>query len=94
MNVRVVDGRARAVVLKAARRFRRAQSSRTPTRGALFLKLVDPTDLDPNFLMKVRGYRSLGAAAKVNLALDRLPSFGGAETPEKLSGASTSRPEY
>ena len=86
MNVRVVDGRARAVVLKSGEEVqaRAVVSNADPRRT--FLKLVDPTDLDPNFLMKVRGYRSLGAAAKVNLALDRLPSFGGAETPEKLSG--------
>ncbi len=86
MNVRVVDGQARAVVLKSGEEIqaRAVVSNADPRRT--FLKLVDPTDLDPNFLMKVRGYRSLGAAAKVNLALDRLPSFNGVETAEKLSG--------
>lgn len=56
-----------------------------------FLRLVDPTDLDPDFLTKVRGYRSTGVAAKVNLALDRLPSFAalknsGADAPAELTG--------
>ncbi|HKQ52868.1 MAG TPA: NAD(P)/FAD-dependent oxidoreductase [Pyrinomonadaceae bacterium] len=85
-SVRVVDGKATAVVLESGEEIqaRAVVSNADPRRT--FLKLVDPTDLDPNFLMKVRGYRSLGAAAKVNLALDRLPSFNGMETPEQLSG--------
>ena len=79
MNVRVADGRANSVVLQSGEEIpaRAVVSNADPRRT--FLKLVDPTDLDPNFLMKVRGYRSLGAAAKVNLALERLPSFGGVE---------------
>jgi phytoene dehydrogenase-like protein len=42
-----------------------------------FLELVDPVDLDPNFLAKMRNYRAPGVAAKINLALDGLPSFSG-----------------
>ena len=42
-----------------------------------FLDLVDPVDLDPNFLLKMRNYRAPGAAAKINLALDGLPAFRG-----------------
>ncbi|HJU53640.1 MAG TPA: NAD(P)/FAD-dependent oxidoreductase [Pyrinomonadaceae bacterium] len=89
MSVRVVNGRVTAVVLGSGEEIqaRAVVSNADPRRT--FLKLVDPTDLDPNFLMKVRGYRSLGAAAKVNLALDRLPSFTGVDTADvsgKLSG--------
>jgi phytoene dehydrogenase-like protein len=89
MSVRVADGRARAVVLESGEEIqaRAVVSNADPRRT--FLKLVDPADLDPNFLMKVRGYRSLGAAAKVNLALAALPSFSGVETSganDKLSG--------
>ncbi|HEY8411828.1 MAG TPA: NAD(P)/FAD-dependent oxidoreductase, partial [Pyrinomonadaceae bacterium] len=42
-----------------------------------FLDLVDPVDLDPNFLSKMRNYRAPGIAAKINLALDGLPAFSG-----------------
>jgi phytoene dehydrogenase-like protein len=42
-----------------------------------FLKLVEPTYLDPHFLLQVRNIRSRGTVAKVNLALDRLPNFTG-----------------
>ena len=40
-----------------------------------FLQLVDPIDLDPNFLSKIRNYRAIGTVAKINLALSELPSF-------------------
>jgi len=52
------------------------------------LNLVDPVDLDPNFLLKVRNYRSPGIVGKVNLALDGLPVFRGLNDAEsaKLSG--------
>jgi phytoene dehydrogenase-like protein len=37
--------------------------------------LVDPTHLDPGFIEKLRNYRTLGAVAKLNLALSGLPKF-------------------
>src|SRR5207237_8868651 len=39
------------------------------------LKLIEATDLDPAFLMKIRAYRAVGTVAKVNLALSGLPAF-------------------
>src|SRR6185503_4409006 len=54
-----------------------------------FLKLVDPTWLDPSFVSKARNYRALGVSAKINLALSGLPSFSGVTADEaetKLSG--------
>src|SRR4030095_10113367 len=52
-----------------------------------FLNLVDPLDLDPNFISKIRNYRSAGSAAKLNLALSSLPEFVGVENAEEsLSG--------
>jgi phytoene dehydrogenase-like protein len=54
-----------------------------------FLKLVDPVDLDPNFLSKMRNYRAPGTVAKLNLALDGLPSFrslNGDDPKTKLGG--------
>lgn len=90
-GIRVKDGKARAVVL--------ADGEEIPARVVIsnadprhtFLRLVDPTDLDPDFLNKIRNYRSQGAAAKINLALSGLPSFSALEKAgrdglEKLSG--------
>jgi phytoene dehydrogenase-like protein len=45
-----------------------------------FLRLVDPADLSPDFLSKIRGYRAAGTLAKVNLALSALPAFAGPAT--------------
>lgn len=51
-----------------------------------FLKLIDPGDLDPTFLLKVRNYRASGVSAKINLALSGLPSFNGATSTDQLAG--------
>ena len=54
-----------------------------------FLKLVDPVDLTPDFITKIRNYRSHGTIAKVNLALSALPAFRspeGVHPSEVLSG--------
>jgi len=40
-----------------------------------FLKLVEPTYVDPLFLLQVKNIRARGTVAKVNLALDALPNF-------------------
>lgn len=42
-----------------------------------FLNLVDAAHLDTGFIRRIRGIRSNGLAAKVNLALDGLPDFTG-----------------
>ena len=40
-----------------------------------FLGLLDPVHLPPSFVVKMQNYRSNGTMAKLNLALDALPSF-------------------
>lgn len=57
-----------------------------------FLSLVDPIELDPGFLLKMRNYRAPGTTAKINLALSRLPEFRGVDT-DKLSGRIQIGPE-
>jgi phytoene dehydrogenase-like protein len=42
-----------------------------------FLGLVDPIELDPGFLTRIRNYRCPGTVAKVNVALRQLPRFRG-----------------
>lgn len=76
VGVALEDGteiRARAVV-----------SNADPRRT--FLDLVDPVDLDPSFLTKVRNFRARGTVAKVHLALNALPSFSGVANPADLHG--------
>src|SRR5207244_8405192 len=40
-----------------------------------FFQLVEPTYLDPHFLLQVKNIRSRGTVAKVNFALAALPKF-------------------
>lgn len=51
-----------------------------------FLKLVDPIDLDPNFLLKMRNYRAPGTVAKIHLELSGVPAFRGVDDEAKLTG--------
>ena len=50
-----------------------------------FLRLVEPTCLEPDFLLHARNIRSQGICAKVNLALSEAPqwSFDGAGAPAR-----------
>jgi phytoene dehydrogenase-like protein len=50
-------------------------SSADPRRT--FLRLVEPMDLEPGFLTRIRNYRTPGTTAKVNFALRALPAFRG-----------------
>jgi phytoene dehydrogenase-like protein len=87
--VQIKDGQATGVVLASGEEiFARAVISNADPR-ATFLRLVDPSELDPSFLTKIRNYRAHGTVAKVNLALSALPGFSGiseSEVNEKLSG--------
>jgi phytoene dehydrogenase-like protein len=51
-----------------------------------FLRLLEPTYLDPHFLLQVKNIRARGTVAKVNFALDALPKFAGAESGRELGG--------
>ncbi|MGI9165506.1 MAG: phytoene desaturase family protein [Pyrinomonadaceae bacterium] len=74
-RVQVAESKATAVVSTGGEEITaRAIVSNADPR-ATFLKLIDPLDLDPNFLLKIRNYRSVGTSAKVNLALSGLPTF-------------------
>lgn len=90
-RVVVRSGAASGVVLEGGEEISaRAVVSNADPRTT-FLRLLDPTDLDPDFLNKMRGYRSTGTTAKLNLALEALPSFtslknSGADAPAELRG--------
>jgi phytoene dehydrogenase-like protein len=40
-----------------------------------FFQLLDPTQLDPTFALRIRNFRMKGTVAKVHLALGQLPAF-------------------
>jgi phytoene dehydrogenase-like protein len=74
----VRDGRAAGVELSSGEAIdaRAVVSNADPK--TTYLNLVEPTDLDPDFLTKIRNYRAAGSLAKVNFALSGLPAFAGA----------------
>jgi len=85
-RILVRDGRAAGVVLDSGEEIpaRAVVSNADPRRT--FLQLVDPVELDPGFLTKVRNYRARGTVAKVHLAMRSLPSFVGVPNPADLHG--------
>ena len=88
-RVLIAEGKASAVALSSGEEIpaRALVSNADPRRT--FLNLVDPLDLDPNFLSKIQSYRSVGTVAKINLALSGLPTFPAIENSnagEQLSG--------
>ncbi len=84
-RIDVKDDRAIGVTLAGGTHLeaRAVVSAVDPKRT--FLTLCDADHLPPEFLWRMRHYRSRGTLAKVNLALSALPAFAGA-TREMLAG--------
>ena len=74
-RIHVKNGRATGVVLSSGETLeaRAVVSNADPRRT--FLGLIDPVELEPGFLSRIRNYRASGTVAKMNLALNALPSF-------------------
>ena len=87
-RIAIRDGRASGVVLSTGEEVqaRAVVSSADPKRT--LLGLVDPAELAPDFVWRIKNYRSNGALAKVNLALSALPDFPSAKAlgPNVLAG--------
>jgi phytoene dehydrogenase-like protein len=75
IEVKIKNGFASGVVLANGEEIdaQAVISNADPKRT--LLKLVDPTHLAPDFVMKLQHYRMPGTVAKVNLALSGLPVF-------------------
>ncbi len=74
-EVRIKNGVASGVVFANGEEIEaKAVISNADPKRTL-LKLVDPTYLAPDFVMKLQHYRMPGTVAKVNLALSGLPTF-------------------
>lgn len=74
-EIRVKDGVVTGVVLASGEEItaRAVISNADPKRT--LMRLVDPAHLSPDFLQKIKNYRSFGTVAKINLALSALPEF-------------------
>jgi phytoene dehydrogenase-like protein len=85
-RVLVRNGRATGVQLKDSTEIlaKAVVSNADPRRT--ILDLIDPVELDPGFLQRMRNYRMSGTTAKVNLTLTGLPKFVGVANPADLRG--------
>jgi phytoene dehydrogenase-like protein len=89
-HIHVKDGAVAGLVLADGEEIRveAVVSGADPKRT--FFHLLDPTQLDPTFALRIRNLRASGTVAKVNLALDGLPAFSALEnsdsTLKSLSG--------
>ena len=74
-RILVKNGAAAGVVLRGGEEIaaERVVSGADPQRT--LLGLLDPVHLPPSFAVKLQHYRANGTAAKLNLALDALPTF-------------------
>jgi phytoene dehydrogenase-like protein len=74
-EIRVKDGVAAGVRLASGEEIsaKAVVSNADPKRT--LMQLVDPTHFPPDFVQKIKNYRSVGTVAKINLALAALPEF-------------------
>jgi phytoene dehydrogenase-like protein len=74
-RIHVKDGRATGVTLASGEELQaKVVVSNADPRRTL-LGLIDPVELEPGFLARIRSYRAAGTVAKINLALSGLPNF-------------------
>ena len=85
-EIRVKDGVATGVVLASGEEIsaRAVVSNADPKRT--LMRLVDPAHLSPDFIQKIKNYRSMGTVAKINLALSALPEFTALKTGSRITG--------
>jgi phytoene dehydrogenase-like protein len=76
-GVLIQDGVAKGVVLANGDEIETRVVVSNADAKRTFLKLVDPVQLEPHFVMRIRNIKARGVSAKVNLALDRYPQWKG-----------------
>jgi phytoene dehydrogenase-like protein len=74
-KVLVRNGRARGVVLESGEEIDGVTVASNLDPKLTFLHLLDPKDLDDEFVRSIRNFRIEGTSCKINLALNGLPEF-------------------
>ena len=75
VNIVTKNGAATGVVLKNGDNISASVVVSNADPKRTLLNLVEPTYLDPRFLLQIKNVRARGTVAKVNFALDTLPHF-------------------
>jgi phytoene dehydrogenase-like protein len=84
LRILVADGKAAGVVLASGEEIPASAVVSAADPRTTFLGLVDPVDLEPDFLLKMRHYRATGTVAQIRYALSGLPAFAGAASDARL----------
>lgn len=74
-RVQTKDGRVSGVVLTSGEEIATQAVVSGVDPKATFFRLLDPSQLDPTFAMRIRNFRANGTMAKVHLALGEQPEF-------------------
>jgi phytoene dehydrogenase-like protein len=81
-HIRVKDGAVTGLVLANGEELAVAAVVSGVDPKRTFFKLLDPTQLDPTFALRIRNVRANGTVAKVHLALGGLPVFSALDPAE------------
>ena len=71
----VVGGRATGVVLRDGREIAARAVAANVNPKLLFLDLIEPQQVEPDFLERMKNYRCASATLRMNVALSELPDF-------------------
>ena len=74
-NIRIKNGAVTGVVLADGEEIAADAVISGVDPKRTFFSLMDPSQLDPVFAMRIRNIRASGTVAKVNIAIGELPSF-------------------
>lgn len=74
-RIEVLNGHVAGVTLSSGEELRATTVVSNADPRRTLLGMVDPVELEPGFLARLRSYRSVGNVAKINLALRELPRF-------------------
>jgi len=74
-NVSVRNGRATGVVLRDGREITARAVAANVNPKLLFLDLIEPQQVEPDFLERMKNYRCASATLRMNVALSELPQF-------------------
>ncbi len=85
-QIAVKDGVANGVTLASGEQIPATTVISNADPKLTLLGLLDPSHLEPDFLMKLQNFRSVGTVAKVNLALSGLPKFTAQNGDGSLAG--------
>jgi len=86
-QILVRNGKAKGVVLENGDEHYADVVVSNMTLPRTFLECMDPKDLEPEFIRKVKNFKIRGSSGKLNFALDGVPQFTALEgNPELIKG--------